>query len=838
MQELMRARGCYEAGDWRQAEEWYRRVLEADPHNGEALQRLGIMALQAKDPAAAAEWLQKAAEVGSRDALLYSHLGVARAKMKQFDQAIACFEQAVKLDPRSAETHYNWGNALSALGRPEEAIEKFRAAAANMPDSPDIHFNLANACRELGRLNDAVAGYRQALRLKPDHFKAYNNLGNVLREQGKLAEAVEIYQAVLTMRPGYANGHHNLGVTLLAQQRTDEAIGQFREALRLKPDLVAARSSLGKALAEKGQLDEALPILQAAQSQGKDSSEALLRVADQLRRAGRYDEAAASIRAVIEARADFAAAHNDLGLVWFSKQDYRQAIECYREAIRIKPDLAESHNNLAIALFIAGDIPAGLAAVDVALRIKPDFAIAHLNRAVTWLRMGRFEEGWHEFEWRRLCDSYRIGPHPAPLWDGSPQPDRCLLLHSEQGLGDTIQFIRYASLVKERCGSLIVQCQPGLAPLLSRSAGVDRVIVRGESLPEYHVQAPMMSLPGILGTTLKTIPAEVPYLFADDALLETWRQRLGEFEGFKVGIGWQGNPKYVADRLRSIPLRHFTPLARVPGVRLFSLQKGVGWDQIAEVTAECPVVDFGPDFDGKAGTFMDTAAVMRNLDLVITSDTALAHVAGALGAPVWLALSRSADWRWFDDREDSAWYPTMRLFRQARLGDWDELFARIAAELAGLVRGEPPRPISPPPVVETGLQAPLSAGELLDRITILKLKQAKISGSAARGNIERELRALLAVQEKAVRGDGPCAALVGELQAANEELWDIEDEIRACEARGDFGPRFVELARSVYRTNDRRSAIKRRINLQLGSTLVEEKGYPRYEGTTLPEGIL
>ena len=169
---------------------------------------------------------------------------------------------------------------------------------------------------------------------------------------------------------------------------------------------------------------------------------------------------------MIDARADFAAAHNDLGLVWFSKQDYRQAIECYRQAIRIKPDLAEAHNNLAIALFITGDVQAGLAAVDAALRIKPDFAIAHLNRAVTWLRMGRFERGWHEFEWRRLCDNYRIPPLPAPLWDGASSPDRCLLLHSEQGLGDTIQFIRYAPLVKRRCGSLIVQCQPGLAPLL------------------------------------------------------------------------------------------------------------------------------------------------------------------------------------------------------------------------------------------------------------------------------------------------------------------------------------------------------------------------------------
>jgi hypothetical protein len=340
---------------------------------------------------------------------------------------------------------------------------------------------------------------------------------------------------------------------------------------------------------------------------------------------------------------------------------------------------------------ITGDRRAALAALDAALRIKPDFAVAHLNRAVGWLRMGRFETGWHEFEWRRLCEDYRVTPLPAPLWDGTPMPDRCLLLHSEQGLGDTIQFIRYAPLVKQRCGSVILQCQAGLKPLLSRCPGVDRLIVRGESLPEYHVQAPLMSVPEILGTTLETVPAEVPYLFADAALTETWRQRLADYSGFKVGIGWQGNRKYHGDNLRSIPLRNFSPLGRVPHLRLFSLQKGAGAEQIPDLATECHVVDFGPDFDAKGGTFMDTAAVMRNLDLVITSDTAAAHLAGALGVPVWVALGFSCDWRWLEDRENSPWYPTMRLFRQARLGDWEELFARIAAELAAVVSGRADR---------------------------------------------------------------------------------------------------------------------------------------------------
>jgi tetratricopeptide (TPR) repeat protein len=828
MQELTNARGYYVAGNWQEAVQWYRRVLQADPKNAEALERLGQMALQSDDLATAVEWLQKAVELGSRDPALYSHLGVAHARLKQFDEAIACFQQAVQLDPRSAEAHYNWGNALSSIGRPEEAIEKFRTAAASMPDSPEIHYNMANACRDLGRLNDAVAEYRQALRLRPSHIKAYNNLGNVLREQGKLAEAVETYNAVLAIRPDYAQGRHNLGVTLLAQHRIDEAIVQFQEALRLKPDLVAARTSLGKALAEAGRPDEALPLLQSAQSQGKDNAETLLKLAEQFRRDGRYEEAIAAIRGVIEARADFATAHNDLGLVWFGKQEYQQAIECYRQAVQIKPDLAEAYNNLAIALFVIGDVEAGLDAVETALRIKPDLAVAHLNRAVAWLRMGRFEQGWHEFEWRRLCDAHRIAPLPAPLWDGSPLPDRCLLLHCEQGLGDTIQFIRYARHVKQRCGSVIVQCQPGLAPLLSPSPGVDRVIVRGESLPEYHVQSPLMSLPEILGTTSRTIPAEVPYLFADAALVETWRQQLASHAGFKIGIGWQGNPKYEGDRLRSIPLRHFSPLAQTPGVRLFSLQKGTGWNQIAEVAAECPVVDLGPDFDMAGGTFMDTAAVMKNLDLVITSDTAVAHLAGALGVAVWVALGYSCDWRWMDAREDSPWYPTMRLFRQARLGDWNELFSRIAAELAAVVAGKrSPLPVVSKPQLKP-ISVPLAPGELLDKISILEIKRQRIANSEKLQSICRELTELRKSEESSIASSVKLENLYADLSRINQRLWEIEDAIRACEARGDFGPRFVELARSVYHSNDERTAIKRQINDALGSEFTEEKLYQSY----------
>jgi hypothetical protein len=310
-------------------------------------------------------------------------------------------------------------------------------------------------------------------------------------------------------------------------------------------------------------------------------------------------------------------------------------------------------------------------------------------------------------------------------------------------------------------------------------------------------------------------------------------------EGFRVGIAWQGNTVYAGDAFRSLPLKHFRPLANVEKVRLVSLQKGFGAEQIRGLADSFPLVELGPDVDEAAGAFMDTAAIMKNLDLVISSDTAMVHLAGSLGVPVWVALGHTCDWRWLEEREDCPWYPTMRLFRQERLGDWDGLFARIAEELQGVVRGERPKTI---PLADSGavararstpITAPISVGELLDRITILTLKQARVPVGGARENIERELIDLTAIRRRSVPCDAEFNALVDELAAVNEELWEIEDEIRSCESRGDFGPRFIELARSVYRTNDRRSAIKRRINEAAGSAIVEEKHYQTHRDASL-----
>jgi hypothetical protein len=341
-----------------------------------------------------------------------------------------------------------------------------------------------------------------------------------------------------------------------------------------------------------------------------------------------------------------------------------------------------------------------------ALVIKPDYAEAHKDLALAWLLRGNFEQGWPEYEWRWKCSRFQGHPGnesgeqlPGPSWDGSPLNGRTILLYAEQGLGDTLQFIRYAPLVRQRGGRVLVLCQPPLRPVLGSCPGIDGLVACESTAPSYDVQIPLLSLPRIFRTTLATIPAEVPYLSADPELVEHWRRELtqgvgqafqpdsqagkpdllkeGSSQEFKVGIAWQGNPQHKQDRQRSVPLAHFEALARLPGIRLFSLQVGPGAHQLQELGGRFLVTDLSNRF-GPA-SFQDAAAVVTVLDLVMSVDTAMAHLAGALGRPVWVLLPFVPDWRWMLDREGSPWYPTMRLFRQRQPGDWTDVFRQVVA---------------------------------------------------------------------------------------------------------------------------------------------------------------
>jgi Flp pilus assembly protein TadD len=492
-------------------------------------------------------------------------------------------------------------------------------------------------------------------------------------------------------RESLATSYRDESLRLVLDGRFAEAEAFAGEALRLRPDDVDAMNSLGVAVWKQGRAREAEEILRRAVEVNPDHFGILTNLGQILMGQRREAEAADCFRAAIRVQPDAFHARMNLGNVISNSGDFEGAAEWLVSALEVCPDSAEALQNIAMNLARQGRWTEAAGYYERALSVQPDNPEIHRNLGYGLLATGQFERGWVEHEWRLNCT-----PHPGvrinrTFWNGDHFAGRTILLHFEQGFGDTIQFIRYAPLVKARGGRVVVLCQPPLVRLLSRCSGVDMACDGNGFEPDCHIQAPLMSLPAIFGTTMGTIPAVVPYLFPDACQVEHWRSVLTRVRGADpqlVGIAWQGRPENAADHWRSFPLERMAPLASVPGVRLISLQVGQGTEQVAALGGRFPVVEL---LGRRGRDFSETAAIASLLDLVIAPCTAVAHMAGALGVPVWVALSRPGDWRWFTGREDSPWYPTLRLFRQSRVGNWDGVFGQMADELRKIVarRAEP-----------------------------------------------------------------------------------------------------------------------------------------------------
>ncbi len=445
----------------------------------------------------------------------------------------------------------------------------------------------------------------------PAMARVHYNLGNVLHLQGRLDEAVGAYRQALVFDPGHVRAHNNLGIALKELGMLTEAAASFREAARVNPGYLECHYNLGNTLMDHGARTERGPA----------------QIAERL----------------------------------------REAVASFGQALKLDPDHVSARCNLATTLKRLGDLDQALVQFEHVLARNPGHAVAAWSRSLVRLLQGDFASGWQDYERRLEQPNYKRRTFAQPLWDGSPLGGKTVFAYEDGGWGDLLQFVRYAPLIKERGGVVLFECPARLVELLSTAPGIDCLVPRGAPLPAYDVQVPLMSLPRVFGANLTNIPAQVPYLHADPGLISHWSDKLNASfgPGLRVGIAWQGNPSFGEDFYRSIPVSHFECLARVPTVRLVKLQKEPNSEPEQELVQRLSILDLSGHLDA-VSAFTDTAALMMNLDLIVTSDTAVAHLAGALGRPVWVLLPMVPEWRWLRDRPDSPWYPTMRLFRQTR----------------------------------------------------------------------------------------------------------------------------------------------------------------------------
>ena len=580
-----------------------------------------------------------------------------------------------------------------------------------------------------------------------------------------------------------------------------------------------------RALLQAGRTDDAVAAFERLVRAFPESAEALGASALALWEANRFAEADARAVAALALDPTIASAHCARGLVAQSSHRPADALEHLDRALARRPDFVVALSHAAACHAVLGDDERALALQEAVLRINPGHPHARFGRALGLLRLGHYAPGWLEYEWRFVTGAVQRVPIPRPRWDGSDLTGRRILVVAEQGIGDTLQLVRFLPALQDQGATVVFACAPRLVPLLARTPGIDEWFPIDQPAPaDFDVFIPMGSLPGLLRIDERSIPRAVPYVVPEPDRVDRWAEPLAALGGFRVGICWQGSPTFIGDAFRSIPLRHYAPLAGVEGVHLVSLQKRDGEADLAATPEVGPVTVLdGLDADGS--TMNDTAAVMQHLDLVVTSDTAIAHLAGAMGIPVWIALSVGADWRWLRDRRDSPWYPSMRCFRQRRLGDWDGVFAEMADALGAVVAGD--APAVPPAALALGaaVEVPVGAGELFDKISILGIKAVRVTDPELRATVELELAALDAVRAQSYPNSDELAALVVALDGVNRRLWDAEDTVRAYERRGDLGPPFVEVARSIHAANDERAEVKRRINALLGSPIVEVKTY-------------
>jgi tetratricopeptide (TPR) repeat protein len=534
--------------------------------------------------------------------------------------------------------------------------------------------NEALAQHRQGNLRDAEKLYARVLKAAPDHFDALNLLGTVKAQLGRIGEAQRLFSAAVKINPAVPQAWANLGQALHALKRDQEALDCFDKAIALAPGDVGMLNNRAHALLSLNRAEEALDGFRAVLARAPQHGEAVLNSGIALAALSRPTEALAEFDRAATLTPGHPAVQFNRGLALYDVGRYAAAAAAHDAALAATPDHAGAWLNRGRALAALNRYDEAIASYDRALALRRDDADANFMKALALLTRGDYRAGFEKYEWRwRRSGMPEQKSRGRPLWRGEyPLARKTILLHAEQGLGDTIQFARYVPVLAASGATVVLEVQPELTALMAHLKGAAKVIARGEAPPPFDVHCPLGSLPLALKTEPGTVPADIPYLSADDAHLTKWSARLGPRERPRIAIAWSGNASHLNDRNRSLPFAKLAPLFSAP-MQFISIQRDVRGEEAAALAAETRVTHIGAELEN----FSDTAAVIAQCDLVIAVDTAVAHLAGALGRPLWVLLPFAPDWRWTLDGASSPWYPTAQLFRQSALGDWDAVIARV-----------------------------------------------------------------------------------------------------------------------------------------------------------------
>jgi tetratricopeptide (TPR) repeat protein len=666
----------HQAGRVVEAEALYRRTLATRPDHPDALHLWGVIASQSGRHELSVRLIERAIQRDTSNPLYYSNLGLSLQALNRLEEALENYDRALILHPEYAEALFNRGVALQKLQRLEEAVKSYDRAVAVRPNHAEALCNRGVALQELGRFVDAIESYDRALVVRPDFVEALSNRGNALKAVKRLEDALESYGQALELRPDCVEVLYNRGNALKELKRLDDAVESYDRALSVYPHHAEALSNRGTALEELGRLEDALKSYDRAVAVRADFAEALSNRGNTLKALGRFEEALESYDRVLAAQPEQVEALYNRGVTLQELQRSADAVESYDRALAVRPHHPEALSNRGSALQELRRFADALESYNRAVAIRPDYAEAQWNRALLLLLSGSFADGWLGYESRRKMPSWTPQSFNGPEWSGDSLAGKRLLLYAEQGFGDTIQFARYAPLAAARGARVILEVQPPLRSLLTTLNGVEAVVARGDPLPPFDLHCSLLSLPFLFGTTRDTIPTDVPYIRPTAERCDVWRRRLARDTAI-VGLVWSGSPESRIDRQRSIPFDQFAPLLAIPGIRFVSLQKDVRATDACALREQNEVIDLGVDLKD----FSDTCAVISQLDLVVTVDTAVAHLAGAIGKPVWILLPYVPDFRWLLDCTDSPWYPSARLFRKSQGSDWAEVVSRVESEL-------------------------------------------------------------------------------------------------------------------------------------------------------------